>query len=67
MYETMAVYPLSWIYYVTFIFFTAFAFLNMVVSVVVNSFEEEHLQKSYEKGEPALGKLHSELKEIKAY
>ena len=42
MYETMAVYPLSWIYYLSFIFFTAFAFLNMVIGVVVNVLNEEH-------------------------
>ncbi len=42
MYETMAVYPLSWIYYLSFIFFTAFAFLNMVIGIVVNVLNEEH-------------------------
>ena len=42
MYETMAVYSMSWIYYLTFIFFTAFAFLNMVIGIVVNVMEEEH-------------------------
>jgi len=42
MYETMAVYPLSWLYYLSFIFFTAFAFLNMVIGVVVNVLNEEH-------------------------
>lgn len=42
MYETMAVYPLSWTYYLSFIFFTAFAFLNMVIGVVVNVLNEEH-------------------------
>ncbi len=42
MYETMEVYPLSWLYYLTFIFFTAFAFLNMVIGVVVNVLNEEH-------------------------
>lgn len=42
MYETMAVYPLSWMYYLSFIFFTAFAFLNMVIGIVVNVMNEEH-------------------------
>jgi voltage-gated sodium channel len=42
MYETMVVYPMSWIFYLTFIFFTAFAFLNMVIGIVVNVMEEEH-------------------------
>lgn len=42
MYETQEFYPLSWIFYLTFIFFTAFAFLNMVIGIVVNVMEEEH-------------------------
>ncbi|WP_395344964.1 ion transporter [Ningiella sp. W23] len=41
-YETMEVYPMSWIFYMTFIFFTAFAFLNMVIGIVVGVMEEEH-------------------------
>ena len=41
MYETMEVYPLSWIFYLSFIFFTAFAFLNMVIGVVVNIIDNE--------------------------
>lgn len=42
MYETMTVYKWSWAYYVSFIFLTAFAFLNMVIGIVVNVLEEEH-------------------------
>ena len=41
MYETMEVYPYSWVFYLTFIFFTAFAFLNMVIGIVVNVMEDE--------------------------
>lgn len=41
MYETMAVYKISWIYYLSFIFFTAFAFLNMVIGIVVGTLDEE--------------------------
>ncbi|CAM3745211.1 Ion transport protein [Vibrio aerogenes CECT 7868] len=41
MYETMAVYPLSWIYYVVFIFLTAFVFLNMMVGVVLDVMTQE--------------------------
>ncbi len=41
MYETQAHYPISWVYYLSFIFFTAFAFLNMVIGIVVNVLEEE--------------------------
>lgn len=42
MYESMEVYPLSWIYYLSFIFFTAFAFLNMIIGIVVNVLNDEH-------------------------
>lgn len=42
MYESMEVYPLSWFYYLSFIFFTAFAFLNMVIGIVVNVLNDEH-------------------------
>lgn len=38
MYETMAVYPISWMYYVSFIFITVFALINMMVGVVVEEF-----------------------------
>lgn len=42
MYETMAVYPLSWIYYVSFIFVVAFVFLNMMIGIVVETLHREH-------------------------
>jgi len=41
MYETMEVYGWSWAYYLIFIFLTAFAFLNMVIGVIVSVLEEE--------------------------
>ncbi|NRA70991.1 MAG: ion transporter [Gammaproteobacteria bacterium] len=42
MYEVMDVYPFSWIYFLSFIFLTTFAFLNMVIGIVVNVLEDEH-------------------------
>lgn len=54
MYETMEFHPLSWIYYLTFIFLTAFVFLNMMVGAILEvmqaeqeaeSREEAHLQR----------------------
>ncbi|WP_117234000.1 ion transporter [Vibrio maerlii] len=70
MYETMQEYPLSWVYYLTFIFFTAFAFLNMVIGIVVNVLEQERQAiadaESADLGEPTLGELKQELAEIKA-
>lgn len=41
MYETQETYPFSWVYYLSFIFLTAFAFLNMVIGIVVNVLEQE--------------------------
>ncbi len=56
MYETMAVYPLSWIFYLSFIFFTAFAFLNMVIGIVVNVMhaEAEKMQQDEEPETPEI-------------
>ncbi len=42
MYETMDVYPLSWIFYISFIFVVAFVFLNMMIGIVVETLQEEH-------------------------
>ncbi|NTS78553.1 ion transporter [Catenovulum sp. SM1970] len=69
MYETMTVYPLSWSFYLTFIFFTAFAFLNMVIGIVVNVLEDERNKaaqlQSEEDGEPNLKEIKAELAELK--
>lgn len=65
MYETMAVYPLSWVYYLSFIFFTAFAFLNMVIGIVVNvmNAENEKLLQAQkeEQHEPTLNNVYEKL------
>ncbi len=67
-YETMEVYPFSWIFYLTFIFFTAFAFLNMVIGIVVSVMEQEHELAKIEKNgpEPSLADLQNEIRELKA-
>jgi len=49
MYETMEIYPWSWMYYLTFIFMSTFIFLNMMIGIVVSVLEEEH-RKSLEQG-----------------
>lgn len=49
MYETMAVYKLSWMYYISFIFFSAFVFLNMMIGIVVDVLDEEHKKMEAEK------------------
>ncbi|WP_370256180.1 ion transporter [Marisediminitalea sp.] len=63
MYETMKVYPLSWFYYLSFIFFTAFAFLNMVIGIVVNVMEEENAKawREAHKDEPTLKDIAQQL------
>lgn len=48
MYETMVEYPFSWLFYVTFIFLTAFAFLNMIIGIVVNVIESENRARQLE-------------------
>ncbi|WP_210395636.1 ion transporter [Motiliproteus sediminis] len=68
MYETMAVYPLSWFYYLSFIFFTAFAFLNMVIGIVVNVMNDEHekllKQQALEAHEPTIADLYAKLEQL---
>ncbi|MDC2888622.1 ion transporter [Psychrosphaera sp. 1_MG-2023] len=64
-YETMEVYPMSWIFYLTFIFFTAFAFLNMVIGIVVSVMEKEQALL-YVSNEPSMTELQTEIKELKA-
>ena len=49
MYETMEVYPLSWIFYLTFIFLTAFVFLNMMIGVVLDVIQREQNQYEQER------------------
>jgi len=70
MYETMehengSAY--SWIFYLSFIFFTTFAFLNMVIGIVVNVMEDER-QKLHDEefpDEPDLTKIQQEIQELK--
>lgn len=67
MYETMAVYPLSWAFFITFIFLNAFAFLNMLIGIVVNVMEKENAeqwQKDHA-GEPTVADLSRQIEELK--
>ena len=67
-YETMEVYPSSWIFYLSFIFFTAFAFLNMVIGIVVSVMEEEHTQAKIAEGggEPSNAELLQKMSELES-
>jgi len=48
MYETMAVYPMSWVFYLSFIFLTAFVFLNMMVGAILDVMTAEQNASSQE-------------------
>lgn len=70
MYETMAIYPFSWTFYLSFIFLTTFAFLNMVIGIVVNVMENEHADakaaQAEAEGQLTLDDLSSQISELKA-
>jgi voltage-gated sodium channel len=67
MYETMIPYPYSWIFYISFIFLTAFAFLNMVIGIVVNVLEEEHHREVMaDPDQIALEDVYAEIKALRA-
>lgn len=70
MYETMTVYPISWIFYLSFIFLSAFAFLNMIIGIVVSTLEEEYQREANAAaeaaGEPTLSELRDEIRELRA-
>ncbi len=42
MYESMEIYPLSWIFYLSFIFLTTFTFLNMIIGIILDTLNAEH-------------------------
>ncbi len=64
----MAVYSFSWAYFLTFIFLTAFAFLNMVIGIVVSALEKEQaklLQDSDEETRSEIDHLRDDIAELK--
>jgi len=68
MHETMTVYPFSWIFYRSFIFFTVFAAINMVIGIVFNMMNAENekmLQdQKRERHEPTLQDVHQQLERL---
>lgn len=58
MYETMAVYPLSWVFYLSFIFVVAFVFLNMMIGIVLDVLQREHEAFDRETGSGEAGEVH---------
>ncbi|MBV0934398.1 ion transporter [Marinobacterium weihaiense] len=58
MYATMDDYPYSWIYYLTFIFLTAFVFLNMMIGIVLDVMQKESAAEQLESGEGEAAEVH---------
>jgi voltage-gated sodium channel len=58
MYETMAVYPLSWTFYISFIFIVAFVFLNMMIGIVLETLQKEHEKFDRIEGTGEAGEVH---------
>ena len=58
MYETMEVYPLSWLFYLSFIFIVAFVFLNMMIGIVLETLQKEHEKLDRESGAGEAGEVH---------
>lgn len=58
MYETMAVYPFSWVFYISFIFVVAFVFLNMMIGIVLETLQREHEEFARISGEGKAGDVH---------
>ncbi len=58
MYETMEIYPFSWLFYISFIVLTAFVFLNMMIGVVIDVMQKEHEKFDREHGEGEAGEVH---------
>lgn len=63
MYATMEHYPLSWLYYLTFIFLTAFVFLNMMIGAILEVMSEEQnaeeAKKAHDERDEIIKQLHS--------
>lgn len=69
MYETMAIYKLSWAYYISFIFLTAFAFLNMIIGIMLSVMEQEQralIKEGIENEDEEFTKIKEELNEVKS-
>ena len=67
MYETLEFHAWSWAYFVSFIFLTAFAFLNMVIGIVVNVLEEQHQKEiDADPDQVSIADLYREIQSLKA-
>ncbi len=65
MYETMEVYPWSWIYYVSFIIIAAFVFFNLFVAVIIGEMQKMQDEKMKEEIHEDSKKLDILLEEVR--
>ncbi|HIP31112.1 MAG TPA: ion transporter [Sulfurospirillum arcachonense] len=65
MYETMEVYPWSWIYYISFIIIAAFVFFNLFVAVIIGEMQKMQDEKMKEEIHEDSKKLDTLLEEIR--
>lgn len=68
LYPAMETHPYSWIYFLTFIFLTAFVFLNMMIGIVLQVMERESQKMSLETGEGEAAEIHDmhgQMEELK--
>jgi len=66
MYATMEQYPLSWLYYLTFIFLTAFVFLNMMIGAILEVMGEEQNTKQAQKAHDERDEIARQLQSVQA-
>ena len=65
MYATQELHGWSWIYYLTFIFLTAFIFLNMMIGIVLDVMQKESVQMEIESGEGEAAELHGLRRDVR--
>jgi len=64
MYATMEHYPLSWLYYLTFIFLTAFVFLNMMIGAILEVMSEEQNAEEAKKAHDERDEIARQLRAV---
>ncbi|WP_226596718.1 ion transporter [Marinobacter nauticus] len=64
MYATMEDYPMSWLYYLTFIFLTAFVFLNMMIGAILEVMSEEQNAKQAQKAHDERDEIARQLRAV---
>ena len=64
MYATMEDYPMSWLYYLTFIFLTAFVFLNMMIGAILEGMSEEQNAKQAQKAHDERDEIARQLRAV---